>query len=70
MVLARTGHFLFDAFQLSLRAFVFQIGCQKVLMRDADARFFRYAEKKLNRYCLWVVCVRRKIGITFTKIEN
>jgi hypothetical protein len=48
IVLARTARFLFDAAHFSLLALVVDIGCRKVLMRDADRRFFPYAEKKLN----------------------
>jgi hypothetical protein len=57
-VLARTARFLFDADQLSLLALVIDIGCRKVLMRDAESRFSPYAEKKLNSYCVWDVYAR------------
>jgi hypothetical protein len=54
-VLARTTHFLFDAVQLSLLPLVDHRGLRKVLMRDIAGRFFAYAEKKLNCYCLCAV---------------
>ena len=54
-VLARTAFFLFDAVQVLLSPFVMDIGCRKVLKRIAISRFYSYAEKKLNLYCLWSV---------------
>jgi hypothetical protein len=54
-VLARTTHFLFDAVQLSLLPLIDHRGLRKVFARDAGSRFFAYAEKKLNLYCLRVV---------------
>jgi hypothetical protein len=55
MVLARTAFFLFDAIQALWSPLVVHIGCRKVLKRDAELRFFPYAEKKLNPYCLCAV---------------
>jgi hypothetical protein len=55
MVLARTAFFLFDAVQALSSLLVVHIGCRKVLKRGAELRFFPYAEKKLNLYCLCVV---------------
>jgi hypothetical protein len=60
-VLARTAGFLFDAAHFSLLTLVIDIGCRKVLMRNAERRFFPYAEKKLNRYyvrCVYALAVR------------